>query len=190
MLKKANSAAESILKIFDWATRIMLLFCVVTMLLQIIFRITETPNQWTQLAAIYSFSALVFCGGVNAVLHAEQIAITTIIDMLPMPIRRYIDMFINFLVAIMSALLTYSSWNLIQASRILTSPAMLWFKMNYLYVPIGLSCLMMTLMALLRIANLIADKDLLAKEAQLKIDEEVALEKESLEEYEKIKEDM
>jgi len=190
MLKKVNAAAERIFKIFDWAACFMLIFAIIAMLLQILFRLTQTNNQWTQIAATYSYAALVFLGCTSASLHAEHIAITTIIDLLPNPIRRIVDLAIQLLIAVMSGILTYSSWNLVQASRILTSPAMPWFKMNYLYAPIGLSCLFMTLAALLRFINLLADKDLLEKERQEKAAEEMANEEKILEEYDKLKEDM
>lgn len=187
MLKKINTAAEWILKIFDLCACAMLLFAVVAMLLQVVFRIGKMNNQWTQISATYSYVALVFFGGVSATLHVEHIAITTLIDMLPDSIRRFMDVLIHLMEALMGGFLTYSAVNLVKASKILTSSAMTWFKMNYLYVPIGVSCLFITLMAVLRIVNLLADKDLLVRERAARQEEERLAQEKVLNDYENSK---
>lgn len=67
---------------------------------------------------------------------------------------------------------TYSSLVLSRSASGITSSVMQWFHMNYLYIPVGLLCVLMFAAALLRALDLVTDKELLQREKDERAAEE------------------
>lgn len=189
MGKKIEKAFGYVVRITDLVASVMLIVIVCSILHQIIFRHLSMNVRWTEEAARYSFVALVFFGGVGAVCKTEHIAITTLVDYLPLPVRRYFDIFIHLMMALMSGILSYSTLVLTRSAKGIMASSMLWFKMNYLYVPVGIVCVAMTAAALVRCVLLITDKTLLQREQDEKRQAEEAEQRKIIEEYEETHEE-
>lgn len=164
MFKKINKAFDRLLSVTDVIASCMLVMIVIFILLQIIFRTFSLNIQWTEEASRYSFIGMVFFGSVSAVRHGAHIAITTLVDMLPLSIRRWVDVLVHLMIMAMSGILAYSTLILSRSAQGVTSSVMRWFQMNYLYIPVGILCVLMFAAALLRILELITDKDILERE--------------------------
>ncbi len=172
VLKKINKGFERVLCVTDLIAGMLLVMIVVFILLQIIFRTFSLNIQWTEEASRYSFIGLVFFGGVSAVRRCGHIAITTLVELLPLPVRRMTEMFSQLIVMLMSCILAYSSLVLSRSASGITSSVMQWFHMNYLYILVGLLCVLMFAAALLRTLDLVTDKELLQREKDERAAEE------------------
>lgn len=184
MFQKINKAFDRLLSVTDVIASCLLVMIVVFILLQIFFRTFNFNIQWTEAASRYSFIGMVFFGSVSAVRHGAHIAITTLVDLLPLSVRRWVDMLVYLMTMLMSGILTYSSLILSRSAQGVASSAIRWFQMNYLYVPVGILCVLMFAAALLRIIELMVDKDILARESRAAAEEEAESIRKLEEEYE------
>lgn len=184
MFKKINKTFDRLLSVTDVFASCMLVMIVIFILLQIIFRTFKLNIQWTEEASRYSFIGMVFFGSVSAVRHGAHIAITTLVDMLPLSIRRWIDILVHLMIAAMSGILAYSALILSRSAKGVTSSVMQWFQMNYLYVPVGILCVLMLTAAVLRILELITDKEVLERERRAAAEAEAENIRKLEEEYE------
>lgn len=171
MPKRINAFFNRLCLAFDAIAVLMLVIIVVSILLQVLFRWLALNIQWTEELARYSFVYLVFFGGTSAVRRTVHIAITTLVDVMPDWLRRGVDVLNHLMVAVMTVILAYGAMVLSRSATGVTSSVMQWFQMNYLYIPIGISCLLMAVMALVRCLDVILDKDLIRRErdAQAKL---------------------
>lgn len=184
MFQKINKAFDRLLSVTDVIASCLLVMIVVFILLQIFFRTFNFNIQWTEAASRYSFIGMVFFGSVSAVRHGAHIAITTLVDLLPLSVRRWVDMLVYLMTMLMSGILAYSSLILSRSAQGVASSAIRWFQMNYLYVPVGILCVLMFAAALLRIIELMVDKDILARESRAAAEEEAESIRKLEEEYE------
>lgn len=164
MPKKINTFFNLVCRLIDVIAVLMLVIIVVSILLQVLFRYLSLNIQWTEEMARYSFVYLVFFGGTSAVRRTTHIAITTLVDSLPVQVRRLVDVLNHLLIAVMTVILAYGGLVLTRSATGVTSSVLHWFQMNYLYAPIGVACLLMAVMALIRCMNVLLDKDLIQRE--------------------------
>ena len=172
MIQKINKGFERLLRVTDLLAGVMLIMIVIFILLQILFRRFNLNIQWTEEASRYSFVGLVFFGGVSAVRHCGHIAITTLVEMLPIPVRRVTEIISQLLIMAAAGILAYSTLILTRSASGIRSSVLQWFHMNYLYVPVGILCVLMFAAALLRALELAADETVLEREKQAREAEE------------------
>ena len=172
MIQKMNKGFERLLRVTDLLAGVMLIMIVIFILLQILFRRFSLNIQWTEEASRYSFVGMVFFGGVSAVRHCGHIAITTLVEMLPIPVRRVTEIISQLLIMAAAGILAYSTLILTRSASGIRSSVLQWFHMNYLYVPVGILCVLMFAAALLRALELAADKTVLEREKQAREAEE------------------
>lgn len=184
MLQKINKGFERLLRVTDLLAGVLLLLIVVFILLQILFRTFSLNIQWTEEASRYSFIGLVFFGGVSAVRRCGHIAITTLVEMLPLSLRRVTELLSQLLIMATTAILAYSTLILTRSASGIRSSVIQWFHMNYLYVPVGILCVLMFAAALLRALEVVADPDILLREKEAKEAEEAESIRQAEAEYE------
>lgn len=172
MIQKMNKGFERLLRVTDLLAGVMLIMIVIFILLQILFRRFSLNIQWTEEASRYSFVGMVFFGGVSAVRHCGHIAITTLVEMLPIPVRRVTEIISQLLIMAAAGILAYSTLILTRSASGIRSSVLQWFHMNYLYVPVGILCVLMFAAALLRALELAADETVLEREKQAREAEE------------------
>ena len=172
MIQKMNKGFERLLRVTDLLAGVMLIMIVIFILLQILFRRFNLNIQWTEEASRYSFVGMVFFGGVSAVRHCGHIAITTLVEMLPIPVRRVTEIISQLLIMAAAGILAYSTLILTRSASGIRSSVLQWFHMNYLYVPVGILCVLMFAAALLRALELAADETVLEREKQAREAEE------------------
>lgn len=184
MLQKINKGFERLLRVTDLLAGVLLLLIVVFILLQILFRTFSLNIQWTEEASRYSFIGLVFFGGVSAVRRCGHIAITTLVEMLPLSLRRVTELLSQLLIMATTAILAYSTLILTRSASGIRSSVIQWFHMNYLYVPVGILCVLMFAAALLRALEVVADPGILQREKEAKEAEEAESIRQAEAEYE------
>ena len=172
MIQKMNKGFERLLRVTDLLAGVMLIMIVIFILLQILFRRFSLNIQWTEEASRYSLVGMVFFGGVSAVRHCGHIAITTLVEMLPIPVRRVTEIISQLLIMAAAGILAYSTLILTRSASGIRSSVLQWFHMNYLYVPVGILCVLMFAAALLRALELAADETVLEREKQAREAEE------------------
>lgn len=184
MLQKINKGFERLLRVTDLLAGVLLLLIVVFILLQILFRTFSLNIQWTEEASRYSFIGLVFFGGVSAVRRCGHIAITTLVEMLPLSLRRVTELLSQLLIMATAAILAYSTLILTRSASGIRSSVIQWFHMNYLYVPVGILCVLMFAAALLRALEVVTDPGILQREKEAKEAEEAESIRQAEAEYE------
>lgn len=184
MIQKLNKGFERLLRVTDLLAGVLLIMIVIFILLQILFRRFSLNIQWTEEASRYSFVGLVFFGGVSAVRHCGHIAITTLVEMLPVPVRRVTEIMSQLLIMAAASVLAYSTLILTRSASGIRSSVLQWFHMNYLYVPVGILCVLMFVAALLRALELATDATVLEREKQAREAEESENIRRMEEEYE------
>lgn len=121
---------------------IALMVMTVVTFLQVLFRfVFELPSSWTGEVVTFSFIYVVFLGAALAVKHNAHIVVD-IVDDLPSPIKKVIDMISHILVLIFLIVFTYYGWQHTLNSMSTLTPA-LEISKGYFYVVAPFSGMLM-----------------------------------------------
>ena len=130
MLKKI---AHWYLKIVE--TICVFLLCVMLgcMCIQIGCRLLTIGQNFTEELARLSFSLLIFLGAPLALAEGADIAVDMVVNALPAPVKRGVDVLVNVLIAVFSAFCIRSLITFTKSNVGVTAVSMTWIKMNWLY---------------------------------------------------------
>jgi len=142
-------------KTLDVFTIIMTLGIVVCVSLQVLFRfVLEFPAPWTEEIARYMFVYLTFIGSAIAVREKTHITIEVLVERLPLVIRTFFLLFVQFGIVFFLIVLMIGSWYMVQNSGNVTSSSLLWLKMSHIYFGVFLGSVLMIFYSILRIFDI------------------------------------
>lgn len=130
MLKKI---AYWYLKVVE--TICVILLCVILgcMCIQIGCRLLTIGQNFTEELARLSFSLLIFLGAPLALAEGADIAVDMVVNLLPEPVKRVLELLVQLLIALFSAFCIRSLITFTGSNAGVTAVSMTWIKMNWLY---------------------------------------------------------
>lgn len=111
----------------------LMLVILICMCIQISFRILNIGQNFTEELARLCFTLMIFVGAPLACVEGADIAVDMVVNMLPGPVRKIVDLIINIITAIFSLFCIKSLTVLIGSNAGVTAVSMTWIKMNWLY---------------------------------------------------------
>ncbi len=127
-------------KIAYWYLKIVETICVFLlcvmlgcMCIQIGCRLLTIGQNFTEELARLSFSLLIFLGAPLALAEGADIAVDMVVNALPAPVKRGVDVLVNVLIAVFSAFCIRSLITFTKSNVGVTAVSMTWIKMNWLY---------------------------------------------------------
>ena len=127
-------------KIAYWYLKIVetvcvLLLCVMLgcMCIQIGCRLLTIGQNFTEELARISFSLLIFLGAPLALAEGADISVDMVVNVLPAPVKRAVELFVHLLIALFSAFCIRSLITFTGSNVGVTAVSMTWIKMNWLY---------------------------------------------------------
>lgn len=122
-------------------------------LAQVVFRyVVAAPLPWSEELARYCFVWIVFLGGAIGLSRGIHLGVDLIVNMLPEPMRRGLDIVTNALIAGFAATLIYASYPVLNMNMFQRSPA-LGVQMTYIYAAIPISMALIFLIGVERIVR-------------------------------------
>lgn len=108
-------------------------------LAQVIFRyVVAAPLPWSEELARYCFVWIVFLGGAIGLSRGIHLGVDLLVNSLPRPMRRGIELITNVLIAAFAATVIYASLPVLSMNMLQRSPA-LGIQMSYVYIAIPIS---------------------------------------------------
>lgn len=174
MFKKV---ARGYLKIVEAICVVLLLVILGCMCIQIVCRLLTIGQNFTEELARLSFSVLIFVGAPLAFTEGADIAVDMVVNVLPKPVRKLIDILINALTAVFSVFCIRSLVTFIGSNVGVTAVSMTWIKMNWLYYIFMASFGFMFIIAVVKIIAILLGKnqimDINAEQKAKRAEEEV-----------------
>lgn len=130
MLKKI---AHWYLKTIETICVFLLLLILACMCLQIICRIFTIGQNFTEELSRLSFSLLIFLGAPLVMAEGADIAVDMLVNNLPYAVKKYTNIFVNFLIVIFCIFCIRSLITFIGSNAGVTAVSLTWVKMNWLY---------------------------------------------------------
>ena len=130
MLKKISTAY---LKIVEGISVILLLAILGCMVIQIFCRIFVIGQNFTEEFARLCFSLMIFLAAPLCMTEGADICVDMVVNLLPKPIRKIVDLIAYVLIALFSLFALYSEKIVINTNIGVTAVSMTWIKMNWLY---------------------------------------------------------
>lgn len=120
-------------------------------LTQVVFRYVLTaPLPWSEELARYCFVWIVFLGGAIGLSRGIHLGVDLVVNMLPEPLRRGLDVLTSALIAGFAVAVIYASLPVIDMNMLQRSPA-LGVQMSWVYIAIPISMGLIALIAAERI---------------------------------------
>jgi TRAP-type C4-dicarboxylate transport system permease small subunit len=108
-------------------------------LAQVVFRyVIAAPLPWSEELARYCFVWIVFLGGAIGLSRGVHLGVDLLVNAMPAPVRRGIDILTNVLIAAFAATVIYASLPVLNMNVFQRSPA-LGVPMTYIYMAIPIS---------------------------------------------------
>jgi TRAP-type C4-dicarboxylate transport system permease small subunit len=165
---------DLILKVRDFVEKIVLWFAVVLLSLvaifivfQVFLRTLNVGVNWTEEFARFSYVGVTFLGSILAVTKGKHITITFLADLMPDSVRRVLAIAIHLSMAALMIVCTYGSVLLMAAAQGVGSNSVMWFKLNYLYGAVLVSCVLMILVCLIRALEFTVKKEMIGRPNEL-----------------------
>ena len=117
---------------------------------QVLLRSLNIGINWTEEFARFSYVGVTFLGSALAVIKGKHISITFLAELMPLFVQRVLSVLIHLAMAVFMIVCTYGTLLLMDASQGVGSNSMLWFKMNYIYTGVLISCILMIFVSILR----------------------------------------
>lgn len=126
---------------------------VVVTLAQVIFRyVLAAPLPWSEEFARYCFVWIVFLGGAIGLERGVHLGVDLLVNALPEPVRRGLDILTSTLIAGFAATIIYASLPVINMNMLQRSPA-LGVQMSWIYIAIPISMALIFLICVERIVR-------------------------------------
>lgn len=140
-----SKAINYVNKTTELVTSTFLVIMVVVVFLQIVSRIIiQSSFPWTEELSRFLMIWLTFLGAAFSFQYGAHIGITLITNKIPKKLQAILQIIVAFLCTILFAVLMVKGYELVMKSTTQVSPA-LGIPMNYVYMVIPLSGLLMTL---------------------------------------------
>jgi TRAP-type C4-dicarboxylate transport system permease small subunit len=156
---------NTLIKIGSFCEKVILVVAVIFMSiiplamgLQVLFRNLNIALNWSEEVARYSYVALAFLGSILCIRHGRHITVDFLFVKLPHLFKRVAGVLIHLCMAAFMVLCCYGSTLLISAATGVTSNSMGWFKLNYLYSLVFISCILMVIVCIIRAVEFALDK--------------------------------
>lgn len=145
---------SALLAAAKYAIIVISVVMVIVTLAQVVFRyVIAAPLPWSEELARYCFVWIVFLGGAIGLARGFHLGVDLLVNMLPEPIRRGLDILTSALIACFALAVIYASYPVINMNMMQRSPA-LGVQMSWIYIAIPIS---MALMAVIAIERIIFD---------------------------------
>ncbi len=127
-------------------------------LAQVVFRyVIAAPLPWSEELARYCFVWIVFLGGAIGLSRGVHLGVDLLVNAMPAPVRRGMDVLTNVLIAAFAATVIYASVPVLNMNVFQRSPA-LGLQMTYVYVAIPISMGLIFLICAERVVNYLFSK--------------------------------
>ena len=127
-------------------------------LAQVVFRyVIAAPLPWSEELARYCFVWIVFLGGAIGLSRGVHLGVDLLVNAMPAPVRRGMDVLTNVLIAAFAATVIYASVPVLNMNVFQRSPA-LGLQMTYVYVAIPISMGLIFLISAERVVNYLFSK--------------------------------
>lgn len=108
-------------------------------LAQVVFRyVIAAPLPWSEELARYCFVWIVFLGGAIGLSRGVHLGVDLLVNAMPAPVRRGMDVLTNVLIAAFAVTVIYASLPVLNMNMFQRSPA-LGVPMTYIYIAIPIS---------------------------------------------------
>lgn len=125
--------AQGCLKVVEAICVFLLGMILLCMCIQIGCRILSISQSFTEELAKLCFSAMIFIGAPLMLAEGADISVDMVVNMLPAPARRVVDVLGNVILALFSVLAIRSFVTFIEVNQGVTAVSMTFIQMNWLY---------------------------------------------------------
>ncbi len=147
--------ARGYLKAVETICVCMLCLIMICMCIQIGCRLFSIGQSFTEELARIAFCILVFVGAPLAMTEGADIAVDMVVNLLPAPAKRAIDVIVDLFVAGFSLLCIRSLITFTGSNQGVTAVSMTWIKMNWIYYLCMVSFACLFIVALVKMAAVI-----------------------------------
>lgn len=138
------------------ALMLLILFC---MCIQIVCRLFAIGQNFTEELSRLAFSLMIFLGAPLALAEGVDIAVDMVVNLLPAPVRKGVDILVNLLIVVFAAMCMRSLVTFIGSNQGVTAVSMTWIKMNWLYGAFFVSFGCLAVVALVKAAAVFTGRE-------------------------------
>ncbi len=125
--------ARGYLKVVETICVFLLVMILLCICIQIGCRLLSIGQSFTEELAKLCFSAMIFIGAPLMLAEGADISVDMVVNLLPAPARRAVEIIGNVIIALFSALAVRSFVTFIGANKGVTAVSMTFIQMNWLY---------------------------------------------------------
>jgi TRAP-type C4-dicarboxylate transport system permease small subunit len=153
-----NKIAKAYLKIVEGICVALLLMILGCMVIQIICRLLVIGQNFTEELSRLCFSVMIFLAAPMCLVEGADICVDMVVNMLPKPVRKVVDLVAYALMAAFSLIALYSENIVINTNKGVTAVSMTWIKMNWLYYIFAFSFVCLFIVNIWKIVVTLKDK--------------------------------
>ncbi|MDO4620237.1 MAG: TRAP transporter small permease subunit [Lachnospiraceae bacterium] len=175
----AKKIAHGYLKVLETICVCLLALILICMCIQIGCRLLSIGQNFTEELARIAFCLLVFIGMPLAFAEGADIAVDMVVNILPKPVQRAIQVLVNVLVTVFGFFCVRSLLVFTKSNQGVTAVSMIWIKMNWIYYAAMFSFICLSVIAVFKIVAVLRGEpdtyDINAEEKEKAKEEEVDL---------------
>lgn len=142
--------ARGYLKIVESICVCLLFLILLCMCIQIGCRLLTIGQNFTEELSRIAFCILIFVGAPLVLAEGADIAVDMVVNLLPSPVKRAVELVVNLFVAAFSILCIRSLVTFTGSNKGVTAVSMTWIKMNWIYYTMMFSFACMFVIALIK----------------------------------------
>lgn len=130
-------------KILDKISVMLLVIVVLFVAFQVVFRFINVSAPWTEEFARLAYVLVTFFGSVLAISEGKHISVAILLNKMKPKQRKVVQIFISLLVSGLLIIVIYGLSLTIKISKVVSTSALPWFKMNNIYISVMIACIIM-----------------------------------------------
>ncbi len=124
-------------KYIDYLNGVLVLLMSLTIIVQILARLViKVPTSWSVETGIILFVFVVFLGIASIMREGSHLKVDTIVELLPKPMRKILNIAGGFLILAFSIVLAVGAGRSVVSNWQVEIPTIEWFKWGYVYLVI------------------------------------------------------
>lgn len=153
-----NKIARIYLRIVELICVLLLIIMLICMCIQVGCRLFTIGQNFTEELARISFCLMCFIGAPLAYAEGSHIAVDMIVDRMPKPGKKAVELFVNAMIFIFSAFCIKSLLTFMGSNIGVTAVSMTWLRMNWIYGAVFSSFICMAVVSVVKFVLVILNR--------------------------------